>query len=146
MRTLRKIMSESIKHEGIVESVSGGSVHVKIAQASACSACQVKGSCMAADAQEKYIDCNALEVLQAGDRVVVEVERSLGWLAVLLAFVFPFLLLMLVLCIGNMYLQETVAGTIALCSLLPYYAVLALFKGRIKKKFRFTARRISATE
>ena len=81
------------------------------------------------------------EPLQPGDKVVVEVEQRLGWLAVLLAFVLPFLLMTAVLWIAGMRWTETVAGTVALCSLLPYYGVLALFKGKLKRKFNFSARK-----
>lgn len=136
-------MSESIEHKGIVESVGEQQAHVRIVQASACSACHAAKNCMAADAREKYIDCIIEEPLSVGDEVIVEIRQSLGWLAVLIAFVLPFLLLVGMLWLMGMFFSEPVAGTIALCSLLPYYAVVALFRGRLKKKFRFVARKTS---
>ena len=132
-------MKETITHAGVVQSVADGVAHVRIEQASACASCQVKSHCMAADAQEKFIDCRMTEPLEAGDEVIVEIEQHLGWLAVLLAFVLPFLLMMSVLWIGNLYWSEEIAGTMALGSLLPYYGVLALFKKRLKKRFDFVA-------
>lgn len=97
---------------------------------------------MAADAREKFIDCIMLEPMQEGDRVVVEVEQRLGWLAILLAFVLPFVWLVGMVWLLGLYLEEGVAGTLALCSLCIYFAVLALFRKRLKRKFSFTARRI----
>ncbi len=132
-------MSESIKHKGIVESVSGTEAHVRILQTSACSGCHAAKSCMAADAREKYIDCIITEPLQTGDEVTVLIEQRTGWLAVLIAFILPFLLLMLMLWLMGMFFTESIAGTVALCSLLPYYGIVALLRKRIKRHFVFTA-------
>lgn len=133
-------MSEAIEHKGQVVSVGSDGVRVRILQASACSACQAKRSCMAADSQEKYIDCVASEPLAVGQSVVVEVAERLGWFAVLLAFVLPFLLLVFMLWLMGRYFTESVAGTVALCSLLPYYFVIWLLRAKLKKRFRFVAR------
>ena len=135
-------MSEVIEHKGIVESVSGAEVHVRIVQASACSGCHAKQNCMAADSREKYIDCLSNEPLVVGDEVVVSVSQKQGWIAVLLSFVLPFCLLMLMLWLMGKFFSEPVAGTIALCSLLPYYLVIWLLRGKIKKNFEFTARKL----
>ena len=128
-------MSETIQHKGIVESLNGDEAHVRIVQASACSGCHAAKSCMAADAREKYIDCVMSEPLQVGQEVVVEIEQKTGWLAVVLAFVLPFCILMLMLWLMGKLFEESVAGTIALCSLLPYYIILWLLKGKLKKQF-----------
>lgn len=134
-------MSETIEHKGIVESVSGQEVHVRIVQASACSACHAAKSCMAADAREKFIDCMAEEPLAVGDEVVVSVSQKQGWLAVLLSFVLPFCLMMLVLWLMGKFFSEPVAGTVALVSLLPYYLIIWLLRGKLKKNFEFTAKK-----
>ena len=134
---------QTISHTGIVESVNGTEAHVRIMQSSACSGCHAAKSCMAADAREKYIDCVMLEPLQVGDEVTVEIEQKVGWLAVLYAFVLPFLLLMLMLWLMGKFFSESIAGTIALCSLLPYYGVIALLRKRIKQRFVFTAKKVN---
>lgn len=140
LRTLIDGM-EDIKHAGIVESVSGDTIRVRIVQESACASCHASGHCMAAEAREKYIDCRAEEPLAEGDRVTVEVSEKMGWIAVLLSFVLPLVLLVCILWIAELWLEETWAGTIALCSLLPYYGMLALLKKKIKKRFDFVARK-----
>ncbi|MBR1809961.1 MAG: SoxR reducing system RseC family protein [Paludibacteraceae bacterium] len=134
-------MSDTIEHKGIVESVSGQEVHVRIVQASACSACHAAKSCMAADAREKYIDCLAEEPLAVGDDVMVSVSQKQGWLAVLLSFVLPFLLLMLMLWLTGKVWSEAVSGTVSICSLLPYYLVIWLFRDKLRKRFNFIARK-----
>lgn len=135
-------MSELVEHKGKVVSVAGQQVKVLIMQASACNGCHAKGSCMAAEAKEKYIDCTSADQLQVGDEVMVSVSQSLAWEAVLLSFVLPFLLLIFMLWLFGMYYEEQVAGTAAIIAVILYYAVLALFRSRLKRQFNFVARKI----
>lgn len=133
-------MSQLIEHEGIVVAVDGMQAQVRILQTSACSACSARNMCMAAESKEKIIDCEMLEPLEPGDKVVVQVARRLGLQAVWWAFVLPFVLLLgLIWFLGTIWDNEALAGTVALCSLLPYYGVLSLFKNRLKRKFAFRA-------
>ena len=46
-------MSNKIRHEGVIDSIDEGCVHVRILQTSACAACKVAGYCNAAEAKEK---------------------------------------------------------------------------------------------
>lgn len=136
-------MSQDIQHEGIVVSVNSGGVRVRIEQTSACRECQASGMCAASDKQDKYIDCRSVESLQEGDRVMVTAARKMGFLAVLLAFVFPFCLLLGLVALLDLWIEdEGIAGMVALCSLLPYYGVLALCKRRMKKHFVFYAHKV----
>ncbi len=134
-------MDNKIEHKGIVEQVNGTEVRVRILQSAACSGCHAAKSCMAAEAQEKIIDCVTADPMQVGDEVTVQVEQSVGWLAVLLSFVLPFCIMMLMLWLMGKFFSEGIAGTIALCSLLPYYGIVALFRKKIKKRFVFTAKK-----
>ncbi|MCQ2345699.1 MAG: SoxR reducing system RseC family protein [Paludibacteraceae bacterium] len=137
-------MSELIKHEGIVLEAEGDKVRVKIVQMSACSQCQAKSMCMSADSKEKILDCTvAGEPCQPGDRVEVAVTQALGWKAILLAYILPFVVLMLcVAVIGHWVENEAVVGTIALCVTGVYYIVLSFFKNKLHKDFSFTAIKI----
>lgn len=53
-------MTDKIKHLGIVESINGSYLKVRIVQTSACSACSIKGHCSAAESKEKLIDAISL--------------------------------------------------------------------------------------
>lgn len=135
-------MADKIQHEGVVLSAEAGVARVRILQASACSQCKAHSMCMSAEAKEKMIDCEMVEPLAVGDKVMVEVEERQGWFAILLAFVLPFLLVMgLIYGLGKVMAEEW-AGTLALCSLVPYYGVLSLFRNKLKKHFSFIARKI----
>ena len=48
-------MSEKIKHSGVVESVDGDCMKVRILQTSACAGCKAAGVCNAAEKKEKVI-------------------------------------------------------------------------------------------
>jgi sigma-E factor negative regulatory protein RseC len=132
-----------IEHEGVIEQIEDEIAHVKISSQSACSACHAKGVCGAADQEEKYLDIPVTgSTFARGETVMVQVARNLGLRAVALGYIYPFLLVMIILIaliISGM--DELKAGTISLCSLLPYYLVLFLTRKRIESNFTFSIRK-----
>ena len=137
-------MPSNIKHLGIVESINGTRLKVRIEQTSACAACSVKQHCHVPESKEKIIDvCNPQEVVCAvGQKVLISGTTAMGMKAVLLAFVFPFLLILFLLFVLRYFVDnEPLSGTIALASLIPYYFILSLFKDKLKNRFRFYVRR-----
>ena len=132
-----------IEHEGIIEQIEGDMAHVKIASVSACSSCHARGACGAADQEEKYLDVPLMgSPHHQGDSVMVQITEHLGFRAVALGYVYPFLLLMAVL-LGMLAigLGELKAGAFALLSLVPYYSVLYLFRKQISKTFTFSIKK-----
>ena len=127
-----------IRHSGTVTAVDGDSVRVRIEQASACSACRAKSFCASAEAQEKFIDCTADgESYEIGDQVEVLVREQLGMKAVLLAYVLPFVVIILTLAFLTPYMSEPVAGIVALTAAAGYFLILALASKKMKKIFTF---------
>ena len=134
-------MANTIKHQGIVENINGSHLQVRIIQTSACASCSIKGHCSSADTKEKLIDVTDDNVssYQPGDRVWVIGELSMGVMAVLLAFILPFLVLIFSLFIFMAIWNDELRS--ALCSLallIPYYYILWLNKSRLGKKFSFS--------
>ena len=121
-------MSQVIEHTGRIQRIDGNRVQVLITQHSACSGCHAKAACTAADAAEKVIEAETDDAtLQVGDTVTVCAQRSTGMLAVLLAFVIPFLLILLVLVVLRAWIDnEPLTGTLALASLIPYYMIFPI--------------------
>jgi sigma-E factor negative regulatory protein RseC len=131
-----------IKHDGIVIAVNAnGTVRVKIVQTSACAACKAKAMCASAESKEKEIEAIGDGLLTVGDTAEVLVQQKLGWKAVLLAYILPFVVMLGVVVIGNglQVIGEEIVGTIALCAMGVYYIVLGFFKDKIQKEFSFTA-------
>lgn len=140
-------MNNKIKHLGIVESIDGSLIRVKILQSSACSSCSVKGHCSVSETEEKIIDIYNTENkdCKVGQHVMVCGTTSMGMKAVMVAFVIPFLVLLAALFItmritdGN----EPVSALIALVTLIPYYIIIYLIRNRLSKTFTFTLETIN---
>ncbi len=132
-------MSERIEHSGFVTRVDGKNIQVQIIQMSACSSCHAKGACSAADMDEKFVDVESTDdTLRIGDMVNIVGESSTGLLAVLLAFVIPFMLILTSLFfLRNIVPNEAVSGTVSLALLIPYYIILSLFNKKLKRKLQF---------
>ena len=133
-----------IRHEGVVFRTSGNMAHVEIVQTSACSACKARSMCMSSESQQKQMDVEMLEPMQAGDRVEVEVRERLAWRAVLLAYILPFVVMMAVIAVLDYATDwsEAIVGTLSLCAIALYYLILSAFKHKLQKQFSFTARKI----
>lgn len=132
-------MSERIEHSGFVTRIEGKNIQVQIIQMSACSSCHAKGACSAADMDEKFVDVESTDdTLRIGDQVNIVGESSTGLLAVLLAFVIPFMLILTSLFfLRNIVPNEAVSGTVSLALLIPYYIILSLFNKKLKRKLQF---------
>ena len=137
-------MSQKIEHTGIVTHIDGTKIQVQIVQLSACSSCHAKGACSASDMDEKLIDAETTDTtLKIGDQVQLAGESSMGLFAVLIAFIIPFLLILISLFILRSYTtNEALSGTIALGVLVPYFIILSLFNKKLKNKLKFTVQKI----
>ena len=118
---------------------------VRIVQTSACAACSAKGHCASADTKEKMIDVisNDASSYQPGDRVIVFGELSMGMMAVLLAFIIPFCVLIISLfTFMAIWNDELFSAICSLALLIPYYYIFWLNKTRMGKKFSFSIKPI----
>ncbi len=132
--------SNQIRHSGIVETMDGELVKVRIIQSSACAACKVSKHCNASDSKEKIVDAvneNSINVAK-GDKVVVVVSEENGFLAVLLSSVIPLIILLVALVLSMLITKdEAISGIICLCGLVPYFLLIYLFKNKIREKLSF---------
>jgi len=138
--------NNTIKHLGIVENIQGSHLSVRIVQTSACAACSVKGHCSSADSKDKIIDVidTAASSYRVGEKVMVIGETSMGMMAVVLAFIIPFILLIFSLFLFMALMEnELYSALLSLAILIPYYFILWLNKTRLKQKFSFTIKPIN---
>ena len=77
-------MGADIRHEGVINSIDGQKVTVRILQASACSGCQASRICRAAESKEKLveIEMKGADSLSVGQTVTIAGEESMGMTAV----------------------------------------------------------------
>lgn len=127
---------------GIVESVGVKNAKVRIHNESACSMCHSKGVCTSLGTAERLIDVELTEGqnIQPGERVDITMVTHSGTIAVLLAYVLPFVILISSLFISSYYFSEGVSALISLLILVPYFLMLYFFRNRMKRYFRFTLR------
>ena len=139
-------MADVIKHDGVVDSIEGNCIHVRIVQASACAACGAKSLCSAAESKEKIVDVYGADITayQVGQRVMVEGAAAMGMKAVRLAFLFPLVLLVAAVAMvmwladGN----EALAALAALLELTIYFFLLFANKKKLAREFTFTIKPI----
>lgn len=134
-------MNGKIRHSGIVDTVEGDCVKVRILQTSACAHCKIAGHCNASDSKEKIIDVYGVADaarFRAGDDVVVSASVDTASQALLFGFGFPFIVLMGVLFgVYSLTGDEAVAALSGLASLIPYYILLRVFRDRLAGRMKF---------
>ena len=133
-------MSDKISHSGVVDSIEGDCVKVRIVQTSACAACKVASHCHASESKEKMVDvfCCDTEKYATGQEVTVWASREVANRALLLGFGIPLLLLIgVLLAVLRWTGEEGMAALASVGALAPYYIVLWLLRDRIRQRVSF---------
>jgi sigma-E factor negative regulatory protein RseC len=130
--------SNIIEHSGIVTSVTGNMATVRFLTSSACAGCQASGVCDAGGTNEKVVTARCDEEIHTGDHVSIIMKESLGFRALFLGYLLPFLLVLtLLIVLSLLSFSEVIAGVASLLLLPPYYYLLYLKKEKISNKFSF---------
>jgi len=129
-----------ISHEGVVENMDGSGIRVKITGIAACTDCLARSACSVSDEKEKRltVPLNGTSYTP-GEKVHVILSQSLGFRALFLGYVLPFLLVMTVLLImfgisDNELLNGLALYTILTLSITGITAAIVLYI--IAKQFR----------
>ena len=130
--------SDIINYEGIVTEHDNKHVTVHITSEPACTGCHSQGVCSLSES--KIIDiAGNYNNLKDGDCVTVQMKQSLGYSAVVLGYLIPFIIVITTLIIFHaLGFKEPHAGIIALLSVFVYYSCLLLYKKKISKKFKIS--------
>lgn len=115
---------------------------VRIMQTPACSGCKISAHCSASDTKEKLVEIyDKVSIAQhvAGDSVVVVASYQTALQAVLVGFVYPFIVLVATLVIIlQVSGDEVLAALSSLGILIPYYFIVFLMREKLRQKFTFT--------
>ena len=134
-----------IEHPAVVIAEDQGMLSLQIQVQSACGSCHAKQSCMVAETENKIIPVIDDGSYQIGEQVIVLMEENLGFQAVFLGYVWPFVIFLTGLIIGvYSFKHEVIAGLFSILILVPYYLALYWFRDIIKKKFTFRVRAINS--
>lgn len=134
-------MAKEISHTGVVTKVTGDTVSVEIVSRSACSSCHAAGLCTMAEAVKKTVDVKKsfASEYKVGDRVWVTMRLSMGLKATVLAYVGSlFFLLAVTLSLSFAGVGELWSGLAGCASVVLYYIVLYIFRGRIERDYSFS--------
>lgn len=129
----------TIRHSGIVDSIEGCCVRVRIQQHAACGSCKLSSHCNSAECKERVIEVWSSEgAYSPGDSVFVTITTSMAAEALLYGFGLPLILLIaVVVVILALTGSEGQAGIGAIIALVPYYAILWLQRKRLRRRMAF---------
>lgn len=130
--------AETIRHEGIIESLGAEGCTVRILQASACSSCSARQLCRSSESKEKLVEVRGhYPTLHVGDRVMLVGSVRQGLRASVLAYVVPLIIMLAVLFLVTHHYGEKLGALAALLALALYYGVLFLLKDKLAGQFSF---------
>jgi len=132
-----KTKSDVVNHNGIVSKISKSMITISLKGNVNCEGCKAQSACGVSDSNDKEIEVlNPIQSFQINEPVEVVLKRELGLKAVFWAYVFPFILMVIVLVIASFFFKEWVAGLLSLFILLPYYYMLYVMKDSFQKAFQ----------
>ncbi len=135
--------TSTIQHKGFIESISEEGMRVKFTSHSACGDCHAKGLCSASEMKDKEVIVkNTSDNYIVGEPVNILMTINQGTRAVLIGYVYPFLLFLFsLLILSALGLGEVNSGVFSLSLLIPYYLSIYIFRDKINQKFIFSVRK-----
>ena len=132
-------LDECLEYLGTIEAIKNGTIYVKIVLSSDCSACHAKTSCGVVNTKDSIVEIIGDSCQHVvGDKVTILSSKSMGFKALFLGYILPFLLVIFTLIIGSIFLKnEVMAGILSLSVLIPYYGILHLFREKLQNSFIF---------
>jgi positive regulator of sigma E activity len=138
--------SGHIEHEGIIKEISQNKITVGFVSQPSCIGCHAKGVCNMDQQDGKHLNVfdTSPDQYSIGEKVKIVIKETLGLKAVFIAYIIPFILLMVTLFVMEPVLKSEIrAGLMALAMLVPYYLLVFLYKDRIQKEINFNLEKLS---
>jgi positive regulator of sigma E activity len=132
-----------IEQKGVIEKIDNGFAVVNVDVVAACDLCHSKSSCDIPGKSPRKIRVPVQDgSYESGDEVTIVMKRSLGLQASLIAYLVPFLLVLVALVVfTSLKMNELLAGLFSLLILIPYIFCLYFFRERLKRTFTLTLRK-----
>ena len=130
-----------IEHKGTVALVGRNFVRVDIEVMEACGSCASRKACAMGQGttREIMVYTDEAQRYSVGEVVNVLARQSMGFMAVLLCYVVPLVVLVGALAVAVSFgFSEGVSALISLGATTLYYGLLWLFRKRISRKMIFT--------
>lgn len=127
-----------IEHKGRVSKVGTDRIFVTVVSHSACAGCHARQVCSSGDTEEKIIEVlreNRSEEFREGEEVTVCISSGSGVLAVMLAYVFPLLVLLSALSVcAAIGFSDHLNALISIAFLFLYFIILFTFRRKLNGK------------
>lgn len=136
---------DTICKEGIVRAIHDDQIEVEITISSACSECHAKSICIPSDHKRETVLAQSLynEHFEVGDKVHLVLKGSAGGKAVVLAYLLPFIVLMVTLFGTYAITKSELAGVIvSVVFVVIYYIILKTQNKKIEQNFQFFVKRM----
>lgn len=131
---------DTFSKTGIIKAINHDELKIEIQSCSACSSCMVKNYCTGFETKQKEITIKHQnsDIFELNEEVIVKIDEKQAVKSVILAYVFP-LVLMILTIVGMIIYNndEIIAGICGIIILIPYYFGLFLAQDKLKSKFEF---------
>ena len=135
-----------MKHSGVISKISNSAITVSLEGNINCESCNAKAACGISESNSKEIEieiksppserAGTFQSFKLNEGVDVVMQTELGLKAVFWAYVFPFILMIVVLVVSSNLFKEWIAGLLSLFVLIPYYFMLFVLKNSFRKAFK----------
>ncbi|MDR2885702.1 MAG: SoxR reducing system RseC family protein [Rikenellaceae bacterium] len=137
-------MDGRVEHTVTIEHIDGEAVDVVMHVEGACQSCKAQKLCGMDEGGEKRVTIHTdlAGEFAVGEQVVVSITREMSVKAVAVAYIYPFILMLVTLLVLlESGVTELVAGLASLGVLAAYFFVVWLLRGRIEKQMVFKLRK-----
>lgn len=93
---------------------------------------------MAESEAKEIVLPNQVDAFKINETVELVLEKNMGLKAVIWAYIFPFILMLISLFVSLAFFSEPVSGLIALLVLVPYYSMLYFAKNIFQRVFKLS--------
>ena len=131
--------------QGVVEQVLADSVLVLVEQKSSCISCQVSKTCQLSECRQRriYVPTSDTAQFSVGEQINVYTTLTTARQAIFIAFVFPFLILLMTICVTLFFTgSEPLSALLGLSSVGIYYFLVWTQRRRLAGKECFFIEKI----
>lgn len=134
-----------IEHTGIILSIENNVAEISLKQTSACASCHAKGACTSSDVKERQITSTLNRSdYNVGEEVQVNLQTNQGYKAVLVAYIIPFIIIMIILIIGDQLgAAEWKTGVASLFFAAIYFLALKRYGKKLTSTMTFEIAKIT---
>ena len=134
-----------IQHTGKIVQISGNVAEVSIERTSACAGCHAKNVCMPGDKKEQKINATVIpDYFTEGEEVNILLKTGNGYKALMFAYLFPVLFVVLTLVVSNLSkIEEWKGAILALIVVSLYFLILKYFSVKLSQSIEFKVEKIN---